>query len=341
MTRNGDSDFPSKATKRALALRLVPRFIQISSLSLLTLVLGAGCTVPNTYQHLPSGNPLNPDGPRLAVLDLTYSTSVNANISGGFTTDSQTWINSYTQTLACAARNTGEFSGVQVIELPSRSLPRERTRLLNEGYDYALSSELLELESDGGPHPISAINPLSLGMLLGLPTGYGWNSASQDLRISLVDVRTGIALWHETITKKIKRDVWVSFWGINNMGASGTETLRRVTQGIAFDFEQRLASAIREHANQTRFASPGGRSGVTVLSPAPVPASIRNVHVLVIGVKKYQDKTIPPLRYSGSDAKAVYDFFKSSPRSPARPENVHYLGDEPNDDGLCADRKES
>ena len=68
-------------------------------------------------------------------------------------------------------------------------------------------------------------------------------------------------------------------------------------------------------------------------------ASIRNVHVLVIGVKKYQDKTIPALKYSDSDAQAVYEFFKSSPRSPARPENVHYLGDTPNDDGMVADRK--
>ena len=66
------------------------------------------------------------------------------------------------------------------------------------------------------------------------------------------------------------------------------------------------------------------------------PAVIRNVHVLVVGIGDYRDAAIRPLKYSAADAQAVYDFFATSDRSPARKENVHFLGETPNVDGLTA-----
>ena len=69
------------------------------------------------------------------------------------------------------------------------------------------------------------------------------------------------------------------------------------------------------------------------------PASICNVYVLVIGIGAYKDPNIPALRYTTSDAKAVYEFFKQSPSSPTRPDNVHILGNEPNEDRLVADKR--
>ena len=73
------------------------------------------------------------------------------------------------------------------------------------------------------------------------------------------------------------------------------------------------------------------------LHSAPrLPATIRNTYVLVIGIDQYRDPNIPALNYTQPDAKAVYEFFKSSPMSPARPSNVHYVGVQPNQDGLAA-----
>ena len=68
------------------------------------------------------------------------------------------------------------------------------------------------------------------------------------------------------------------------------------------------------------------------------PPAIRNVHVLVVGVGDYRDKSIRPLNYSAGDARAVYEFFAASDRSPARRENVHFVGEEPNAEGLVATR---
>jgi hypothetical protein len=47
-----------------------------------------------------------------------------------------------------------------------------------------------------------------------------------------------------------------------------------------------------------------------------------DVYVLVIGIGKYQDQAIPELPYAEDDAKAVYDFYHSNPKSPAKPENL-------------------
>ncbi|HOX38190.1 MAG TPA: caspase family protein [Candidatus Brocadiia bacterium] len=84
-------------------------------------------------------------------------------------------------------------------------------------------------------------------------------------------------------------------------------------------------------------------SAPAATAPAPAPASaappsIRNIHVLVIGIADYQG-AIPKLRYTTADAKSFYDFFKKDPNSPARAANVHFLGDEPNEDGLVADKR--
>ena len=64
-------------------------------------------------------------------------------------------------------------------------------------------------------------------------------------------------------------------------------------------------------------------------------ATIRNIHVLIIGVGDYDNRAIPGLKYAEADAKSVYDFFRSS-QSVAAPRNVHFVGHEPNDDGLRA-----
>ena len=72
---------------------------------------------------------------------------------------------------------------------------------------------------------------------------------------------------------------------------------------------------------------------------ASLPPRIRNAHILIIGIGTYSDLSIPRLSYTVSDAKAMYDFFKTSPRSPARPSNVHYVGDQLNEDGLRADKR--
>ena len=73
---------------------------------------------------------------------------------------------------------------------------------------------------------------------------------------------------------------------------------------------------------------------------APVVArqvhSVRNVHVLVVGIQDYEDANVPRLKYSADDAKAVYDFFAGSDLSPARRANVHFVGDAANADGLSA-----
>lgn len=53
--------------------------------------------------------------------------------------------------------------------------------------------------------------------------------------------------------------------------------------------------------------------------------SEKRMHVLVVGIDRYDDPGIPPLSYAQADAKAIYDFFSSSPQSPARPEDVHLL----------------
>jgi len=67
--------------------------------------------------------------------------------------------------------------------------------------------------------------------------------------------------------------------------------------------------------------------------------TIRNVHVLIIGIGDYTDPSIPCLKYTERDAKAVHGFFKNSPDSPAKPDNVHLLSETPNSDGLIADRR--
>jgi hypothetical protein len=69
------------------------------------------------------------------------------------------------------------------------------------------------------------------------------------------------------------------------------------------------------------------------------PQGIHNVHILVIGIAGYKDPNIPRLSFTTADAQAVYDFFGTSPGSPANPANVHFLGDGPNEDGLTADQR--
>ena len=49
------------------------------------------------------------------------------------------------------------------------------------------------------------------------------------------------------------------------------------------------------------------------------------VYVLCVGIGEYEDPGILDLEYAERDARLVYDFFASSPRSPAKPENVRLL----------------
>ena len=112
--------------------------------------------------------------------------------------------------------------------------------------------------------------------------------------------------------------------------------------------------------NDCLFANNGGVLGVQIEVyrmatppveapvPAPTPplasisdspATIRSVHVLVIGIASYQDSNIPKLNCTLLDARAVYEFFRSAENSPARASNVHLLSDHPNDDGLRADKR--
>jgi len=84
--------------------------------------------------------------------------------------------------------------------------------------------------------------------------------------------------------------------------------------------------------------APASPASPPAIPPTAPPNAIRNVYVLVIGIRDYRDANIPKLRYTDRDARAVYEFFKSSPSSLARPENVHYVGDTPNEDGFTADK---
>jgi len=68
-------------------------------------------------------------------------------------------------------------------------------------------------------------------------------------------------------------------------------------------------------------------------------SSVRNIYVLVIGISSYNDPSIPKLRYSHADARAIHDFFSSSTSTLAKPSNVHFLTDKPNQDGLVADKR--
>jgi hypothetical protein len=71
----------------------------------------------------------------------------------------------------------------------------------------------------------------------------------------------------------------------------------------------------------------------------PPPAAIRNVHILVVGISRYQDKSIQPLRFANDDAQATLALFRDSDISPAKRENVHFVGPEANADGLTATKQ--
>lgn len=104
---------------------------------------------------------------------------------------------------------------------------------------------------------------------------------------------------------------------------------RTVVQSMKWKSGQQIAAA--------SFSEPAREKPVMHAVPTPLP--IRNVHVLVIGISSYQDPNIPNLKYTTPDAMGVYEFFKSAPESPAKPRNVHFLGDKPNEDGLRADKR--
>ena len=67
--------------------------------------------------------------------------------------------------------------------------------------------------------------------------------------------------------------------------------------------------------------------------------AIRSTHILIIGIGSYTDPNVPKLNYTTADARAVHDFFKNADASPAKPRDVHFLGNTPNEDGLAADRR--
>ena len=139
----------------------------------------------------------------------------------------------------------------------------------------------------------------------------------------------------------------IAFSGSHQCGSFGgyEQTCRQALDPILDELTAQLA--------RYRTSPPPARTGKTASrvprwAPSPVrpqapspsvpPSVTRNVHVLVVGIKDYEDETIPRLKYSARDAEAVYEFFRKSNRSPARAENVHFLGDKPNEDGLQANR---
>lgn len=91
---------------------------------------------------------------------------------------------------------------------------------------------------------------------------------------------------------------------------------------------------------------PGGETSQATGAPAESAAkpgqqavpTLRDIHVLVIGVGKFTDGSIPSLPYAEADAKFVFEFFQTSETILAKRENIHLLTSRPNNDGLLATR---
>ena len=160
------------------------------------------------------------------------------------------------------------------------------------------------------------LRTLALGVMLSLPAcvGHKWMEAS----VTHDSASTG----NKTI---VQGDLPVDVSYTN--GSTGNLTIIADDPLAVFDRVQSGESPVGRPTNATH------RASIATMKGTQAPGT---THVLVIGINQYRDPAIPGLRYARADARAVYRFFRSSPLSPARPSNVHYVGVQPNDDGLAA-----
>ena len=111
-------------------------------------------------------------------------------------------------------------------------------------------------------------------------------------------------------------------------------TMNVINNGATCSGHMEVTVTRRHVSAGQRTASKKARSPKASSLRVEAPSSIRNTHVLVIGIASYKDANIPKLNYTMPDARSIYEFFKEHGSSRANPKNVHFLGDQPNEDGL-------
>ena len=211
-------------------------------------LLSSGCVAHNTYRRPVRSTPGNPDGPALAVFKVCDKTTGEFGLlwdEGHWTWDKEEWLNTYTEALAATAKNSGLFSRVEVLaDVEAEDLPRAGAQLSQRGYDFALVGDILEAREGGASHPLAFVNPLSVLLFVGLPTGLGIESGYQRIALSLVALPEGKSVWSDETRKESMNQVgWTSLWGINNIWVAKNRHCREITQMVADDVERKLKIA--------------------------------------------------------------------------------------------------
>ena len=194
--------------------------------------------------------------------------------------------------------------------------------------------------------------------LLGVPIS-GPHMARLEFDIRLVEPSTNQVLWTKRVEDVMRTGLQGLYYGNPTRELDGkapgtgyyTRMLKKGMEEAIVDLKDMMEkkgdiywTVLGSRRRRAAYRAPLEQAAPVIASmsrqeskPA-VPASIRNVHVLVIGIGQYDDPAIPSLKYAEKDAEAVYDFFKSG-QSVAAPRNVHFVGTEPNEDGLRATKK--
>ncbi len=197
-----------------------------------------------------------------------------------------------------------------------------------------LQGKIEELSLDWRPHFQGLSAWLGIpAAVFGMPIGRALTSTR--IHLALVNPHTHQAIWEKTYANSVPTTL-AFYYGHDPMrcGPPATELFGPIIRAAQQDLQQAVAA--KEPSFWLGLAHQSPTPPSVIAAPA-APTAYRQVHVLVIGVGRYEDRRIPALEYADADAKAMYEFF-CGPLSPARPENVHLLIDKPNADGLKADR---
>ena len=320
-----------------------------TTFALFVVLLLAGCTTTIRYRHASGLAAKGKTDLRVAVYDFADLTNGEHTMHWD---KSAPWTYGNLSSLSAdvtanVLRGCGYFNSVDRIRREYSDEPSSA-----EPYDVIVAGEIGEFKAGGCPHATVFINPISLLYLVGLPTAYCKEMGANESRVLLIDRKMGTQIQAFFIRSSFgPKTYWEALWSMwRDRQRRGQLTIK----SFAEQFEKQLNQRLRAELGQTLLAM-AGRVEPSVAAqvvpvpatrpeikprpvpPVQVPAAIRNVHVLVIG--EYEDPQIPKLRCTALDAQAVYQFFKSSPLSPARPANVYYLGTSPNEDGLRATQR--
>jgi hypothetical protein len=89
------------------------------------------------------------------------------------------------------------------------------------------------------------------------------------------------------------------------------------------------AEGVRAPAPAPVYVAPPAPAPAPAPEPEPVPSTFPagsgTTYALVVGVNLYEDPQIPALRFAESDARAVFGFLTTDPRSPCDPDRVELL----------------